>query len=306
MLRRCLPAALAVCAALFACDSAAFAGKDGGPAVRAAALARAAFGDGLADAERVLASATATLAGGLRAGTTSPRDAATGYLAAFTFFAGAVKKHADAASAALADYLSAAMVSEGDPALAGALSGDGGALDRFADSMQTSLDAARRRALARARRFAKALARAGTERQRMTVSLPAWTFAHRVAPAVPSSVEPLDDAPALLAVLAARLNDGTVIVGAAGRAAPALSGKFDVRLVGAAGVVAVGPFLSAGGMTVPPDGTWAAVSVLNDPQEGEGIDAGNRAVAFGVDPFDGGLAGRQPARYQHAGVIGVP
>jgi hypothetical protein len=302
MLRRFLPAALVVCAALLACDSAVFAGKGGG----ATALARAAFSDGLADAERVLASATATINSGLRAGTTSPRDAATGYLAAFTFFAGSVKKHADEASAALADELSAEMASESDAALAGALSGDGGALDGFADSMQASLDAARRRALARARRFAKALARAGTDRQRMTVSLPAWTFAHRVAPAVPSPVEPADDAPALLAVLAVRLDDGTVIVGAGGRAAHGLSGKFDVRLVGTAGVVAVGPLLSAGGMTVPPDGTWSAVSVLNDPQQGEGIDAGNRVVAFGVEPFDDGLAGRQPARYQHAGVIGIP
>src|SRR5262245_12468531 len=247
MLRRLLPAALVVCAALFAHDTDAFAGKDGGPAVRAAADALGAFGDGLADAERVLVSATSTLTAGLRAGTTSPRDAAIGYLAAFTFFAGSVTEHADEASAALAGDLSAAMASESDPTLAGALSGDGGALDRFADSMQASLDAARRRALARARRFAKALTRAGTSRQTMNVSLPAWTFAHRAAPAVPAALPPEDDAPALLAVLAARLDDGTVIVGAGGRAAPALSGKFDVRLAGAASVVAVGSLLADGG-----------------------------------------------------------
>lgn len=306
MLRRGLAAALVVCAAFFACDSDVSAGSGGGPVAQAVSEARAAFGDGLADAERILASATTAITGGLRAGTTSPRDAATAYLAAFTFFAGSVKKHADEASAALADDLSAAMASASDDALAGALTGDGGALDRFADSMQASLDAARRRALARARRFGKALTRAGTSRQRLTVVLPPWTFADRVAPAVPSAVAPEDDAPALLAVVAARLDDGTVIVGAGGRAAPALSGKFDVRLVGAASVEFVGPSLSDIGMTVSNDGTWSAVSVLNDPTQGEAVDAGNRVVAFGVEPVVGGLGGRQPARYQHAGVIGIP
>src|SRR5262245_22313953 len=299
MLRRSLPVLLVACAALLVPDTPVLAGK-GGALATATSAARAAFVHGVAEAEGVLATATANLTRGLRDGTTTPADAVIGFQSAFAFFAGGVKKQADDASAALAGDLSAAMVNETDPALAGALAGDGGALDRFADSMQASLDAARRRALARARRFAKALTRAGTIRQRMTVSLPSWTFAHRVAPAVPAAIAPQDDAPALLAVLAVRLDDGTVIVGAGGRAAHSLSGKFDVRLAGGANVLAVGPLLADGGTTVPTDGTWSAVSVLNDPEQGEAVDAGNRVVAFGVEPFDGGPAGQQPGRYQHA------
>jgi hypothetical protein len=305
MSRRTLPILFVACAALLVPDTRVLAGKGDGVGA-ATAAARAAFARGVADAERVLASATANFSGGLRAGTTAPEDAVTGFEGALTFFAGAVKKQADDASSALAVDLSRAIVDADDPTLAGTMSGDGGALDRFADAMQASLDAVRRRALARARRFARTLSHAGTPRQRMTVSLPAWTFVQRVAPSVPAAIEPADDGLELLAVVAARLDDGTVIVGAGGRAAPALSGDFDVRLAGPSGVVGVGSLLSAGGITVTGDGTWSAVSVLNDPQEGEAVDAGNRVVAFGVEPFDGGLAGRQPGRYRHAGVIGIP
>ena len=305
MLRRTLPVLFLACAAVLVPPTPVLAGK--GEAVAAAtASARAAFAKGVADAERVLATATANYSSGLRAGTTTPEDAATGFASAFTFFAGAVKTEADDASAAAAAGLSQAMIDEDDPTLAGTMSGDGGALDKFADSMQASLDAVRKRALARARRFAKALSRAGTSRQQMTVSLPPWTFSQRVAPAVPTALQPADDGLALLAVVAARLDDGTVIVGAAGRAAPALSAKFDVRLAAASSVVGVGPLLSAGGITVTPDGTWSSVVALNDPQQGEAVDAGNRIVAFGVEPYDAGAAGQQPRRYQHAGVIGIP
>lgn len=306
MLRRSLTFVLVACAALSVADGSAFAGKGGGAVSNATTAARAAFVRGVADAERVLATATANIAGGLRAGTTTPVDAAAGFEAAFTYFVGVVKKEADDASSALAADLSRAMVDADDEVLAGTQSGDGGALDRFADAMQASLDAARRRALARARRFARTLAHEGTSRQTMTVSLPAWTFERRIAPSVPAALAPEDDGIALLAVLAARLDDGTVVVGVGGRAAPALSGQFDVRLIGASGVLAVGPLLSAGGINVSGDGMWSAVSVLNDPQQGEAVDAGNRIVVFGVEPFDGGIAGMQPGRHQHAGVIGIP
>jgi hypothetical protein len=80
-----------------------------------------------------------------------------------------------------------------------------------------------------------------------------------------------------------------------------------VRLAAGTHVSAVGSYLSAGGMPVSLDGTWSATVKLNDPQQGEAEDAGNRIVEFGVEPFDAGPpAGRQPGRFVHAGVIGVP
>jgi hypothetical protein len=302
MIRRFLCVLVAAFAALSANDAAA---KGGGAAAAAASSARAAFAKSVHAAEGILASATASFTSALAAGTKTPQEAALGYGAAFTYFTGTVKKAADTASASFATDVSAAIVAANGADVPGALAGSGGGLDAFSDAMQASLDATRRRALARARAFAARLAK-GAVRTQMTVSLPPWTFERRAAPASPSAFAPADDTIRLLAVIAAKLDDGTVVVAASGRAPRSANGNFDVRLAAGTHVSAVGSLLSAGGMPVTIDGTWSATVKLNDPTQGQSEPAGNRAVEFGVDPFDGGLAGRQPGRYVQGGVIGVP
>jgi hypothetical protein len=302
MIRRVFPV---LCVALLALVTSSVSAKGRDPVAVAAANARAQFAADARAAEGVLTSATANLTKALVTGAKSPEEAVNGYSAAFSFFVVTVKKHADEASASMATGASAALVAANDPALRGALAGDGGALDSFSEAMQSALDAARRRALGRARKFGKSLASA-TVRSRMNVSLPPWTFEFRAAPAAPTALAPADDGVRLLSTLATRLDDGKVIVAVAGRAPKSASGEFDVRLVASTDVSALGPFLSAGGVTVPDAGTWSAVVTLNDPGQGEGEPQGNRVIEFGVDPFDGGLAGRQPGRYAHGGVIGIP
>jgi hypothetical protein len=256
-------------------------------------------------AESLLATAQGNWAAWLAAGTKTHEEAALGYGAAFNYFTGSVKKAADEASDAFTADVEDALTGAASEELPGSLAGSGGGLDAFSESMQSALDAARGRALQRARKFAKTLAK-GTVRTRMTVSLPTWTFERRAAPAAPSSFAAADDTVRLLSVIAARLDDGTVVVAASGRAPRSLDGDFDVRLAAGAHVSAVGSFLAAGGMPVALDGTWSAAVTLNDPQQGESEDLGNRLVTFGVEPFDGGPAGRQPGRYVQGGVIGVP
>jgi hypothetical protein len=302
MIRRFLIVLAATLVAVAGSDASA---KSAGAVATASSRARAAFAKSVRDAEGILASAQANLTSALAAGTTPQPDAAVAYGAAFTYFAGAVKKAADQASDAFASDVSAALVAANGDAVPGALAGSGGAGDAFSDAMQASLDAARRRALGRARKFAAALAKNGV-RARMTVSLPPWTFEPRAAPAAPAAFAPADDTIRLLAVIAARLDDGTVVVAAGGRAPRSANGDFDVRAAAGTHISAVGSFLSAGGMPVALDGTWSASVKLNDPTQGESEPSGNRIVEFGVDPFDGGLAGRQPGRYVQGGVIGVP
>lgn len=304
MIRRAIPVVLAL-AAFSAPGVPSVSAKGRDPVAAAAADARAQFAAGVRDAEGVLASATANLTKALVTGAKTPEAAVNGYCAAFSYFVVTVEQHADAASASMAAGASQALVTENDPALRGALAGDGGALDSFSEAMQKSLDAIRRRAIARARKFGKSLATA-TVRSRMNVSLPPWTFELRAAPAAPAALPAADDAIRLLSALATRLDDGKVIVAVAGRAPKSASGNFDVRLVAGTDVSALGPLLSAGGVTVPDAGTWSALVTLNDPGQGEGEPQGNRVIEFGVDPFDGGLAGRQPARYAQGGVIGIP
>lgn len=302
MIRRAFPILVLALLAL-GVPSADAKGRD--PVAAAAAGARAQFAAGVRDAEGILASATANLTKALVTGAKSPEEAVNGFSAAFSFFVVTVKKHTDAASASMATGASQAIVTEQDPALRGALAGDGGALDAFSEAMQSALDATRRRAIARARKFARSLASVSV-RARLNVNLPPWTFEPRAAPAAPTALAPADDGIRLLSSLATRLDDGKVIVAVAGRAPKSASGNFDVRLVAGTDVSALGSFLSAGGVTVPDDGTWSALVTLNDPAQGEGEPQGNRVIQFGVDPFDGGLAGRQPGRYAHGGVIGVP
>jgi hypothetical protein len=302
MIRRAFPV-LAVALLALGLPSVSAKGRD--PVAAAAAGARAQFAADVRDAEGILAAATANLTQALVSGAKTPEEAANGFSAAFSFFVVTVKRRADAASASMATGASQAIVTENDPALRGALAGDGGALDDFSEAMQSSLDATRRRAIGRARKFGKSLASA-TVRSRLGVSLPPWTFEPRIAPAAPAALAAADDGIRLLSALATRLDDGKVIVAVAGRAPKSASGDFDVRLVAGADVSALGPFLSAGGVTVPDDGTWSALVTLNDPGQGEGEAQGNRMIHFGVDPFDGGLAGRQPGRYAHGGVIGIP
>ena len=279
--------------------------KASDPAAEPSQRARATFSTGLRDAESVLASATANLAKALRAGTKTPEAVARDYGAAFVYFAGRVKKLTDEASSTVAAGVSEAIVDASDPSLRGALAGDGGGLDAFVDSMQSSLDAARGRALRSARRFAKTLT-AGTSRAQMNVVLPSWTFERWPAPSLPGAVPPASDSIRVLAAVSALLDDGHVVVSIGGRAPPSVSGNFDVRLNASLGSVGVGPLLSAGGVPVPSDGTWSVVATLNDPNAGEAVAPGNRVIAFGVDPYDGGLAGRQPGRLVHGGVIGLP
>jgi hypothetical protein len=302
MIRRFLSVLVAVLVAATAHDASA---RTRGPVADASSAARAAFAKSVHDAEAILASATANLKAALAEGSKTPQEAALGYGVAFTYFTGTVKKAADTASVSFATDVSAAIVAANGADVSGSLAGSGGGLDAFSDAMQSSLDAARGRALARARAFAARLAKSGVRTQ-MTVSLPPWTFERRAAPAAPSAFAPADDSIRLLAVIVAKLDDGTVVVAASGRAPRSLDGAFDVRLAAAAHVSAVGSLLSAGGMPVTLDGTWSATLKLNDPTQGQSEPPGNRIVEFGVDPFDGGLAGRQPGRYLQGGVIGVP
>jgi hypothetical protein len=302
MIRRFLSAAALLLAAFAARDASA---KAGGLVAAASSRARAAFAKSVSDAEGILATATSNLTSALADGSKTQLDAALAYGAAFTYFTGSVKKAADAASDSFAADVSAALVAASGADVPGSLAGSGGGLDAFGDAMQASLDAVRRRAIAKAHRFGAALARHAV-RTELTVSLPPWTFEPRAVPAVPSALAPADDTIRLLAAIAARLEDGSVVVAASGRAPRSADGKFDVRLFTGTQVSAVGSLLSAGGMAVTLDGTWSATERLNDPTQGEAEPSGNRLVEFGVDPYDAGLAGRQPGRYLQGGVIGVP
>ena len=301
MLRPLLAALLALLLALP--GSAEAARSD--PVASAAARARAAFATGLKSAEGVLASATANLQKSLVSGATTSTAAASSYGAALAYFATSVKTLADAASESMAADVSALMAEQSDPTLGGALGGDGGALDAFTDAMQSALDGARRRALGRARRFAKTL-RTAPLPARMDVVLPVWTFETRAAP-IPNGPRAASPEPIRLwAAVATRIADGTVVVSASGGAPRSLTGKFDVRLLGDYIGRPLGPLLSAGGMNVTNDGTWNVTIPLNDPHLGEAVASGNYVIEFGVDPVDAGPpGGLQPSHHQHAAVIGI-
>jgi hypothetical protein len=271
----------------------------------AAASARSDFVAGLRDAEDTFAGAGSNIAAQLRAGAMTPGDAADGYSAALAFFTLQVKRRGDLASDALAQAVSDLMKTATDASLPGAIVGDGGSLDSFTSSVQASLDAARRRTLARAARFARTLERK-TVRSRMSVVLPPWIFERRAAPTIDGPVPPRDGQLRLLAAIATRLDDGTVLVTLAGSAAKSVSGRFDAALYERTIGAYVGPKLSAGGVEVADDGTWSVAAAMNDPHNGENYDAGNRTIVFGVEPYDDGIFGLRASRFEHAGVLGIP
>jgi hypothetical protein len=142
----------------------------------------------------------------------------------------------------------------------------------------------------------------------MNVVIPSWPFVHRAVPALggsPTPLGPSTDSIVMLVGISTRLEDGTVTVAFAGAAPKTSDGNFGIYLVASGDVRAIGK-LSDGGIPVTDDNTWTLSATLYSPAGGGNpVNPGNRIVSYGVDPFDGGLAGRQPNRFMSGGVLGI-
>ncbi len=298
MLRRILPAALLVLALL---RGDAFASKPDAVAA-SAATAKTAFAAAIKSAETSFNSGTTSLVKALAKGATSRPAAVATYQLAVLTYANAVAKAADDAASAIETGATNAMTVAIDDSLQGAIVGDGGSLDTFSEYVESSLVAARAYALVRIKKFTKAVA-AGSARTSMNVTLPAWTFERRAAPALntpASPIGPTTDVIRMMVGIATRLDNGAVTVAFAGTAPKTSDGKFGVYLVAANDVRAVGK-ISNGGVAVTDSRTWSLTATLNDPTAGEAVNPGNRVVEFGVNPD----AFQEPQQFIVGGVVGV-
>jgi len=262
--------------------------------VREAKTAESTFNDAVANLQR-----------GLSRGETTAEQAATGFGAALAFYAGRLKVAGDGAADAFASDVAGAMAAAGDNDLAGGVTGDGGSADRFAESIRADLTKLRKKALKRATKFARVLAKDGGARVRMRVSFEAWTFTQRPAADADGTFPVRPEPVRLWGSVTTRLTDGNIIATVFGSAAPQLDNQFDVRLEGQI-VRGLGDLLAEGGMDVTNDGTWSFTGKVGNPFIGDGLDVGNRQIHFGVDPEDQGLGGLQPRRLEHAGLISIP
>ncbi len=265
---------------------------------------RKAFKREAKESEGSFVKALSDLQKGLNAGTRTPEEAATGFGNLLAFYANSVKVLADDAATGFATSAAATMAQEGDGDLPGAVAGDGGSYDVFHANLHADLATLRTRALKRARRFTSILTRNG-QRTDMRYVLGDWEISPRPVPRLGGTFPERDEELRLWGVVFARLDDGRVLFNVFGSAPPTLDNTFDVRLEGTI-VRSLGALLSDGGMDVLGDGTWRFGGEIGDPFSGDGVDVGARQINFGVEPFDGGLAGLQPARLVHAAAVSVP
>lgn len=297
--RRAATAAAALAAA-FACASPASAAKQD-PVAAAAARALATLRATVRADDALHAAALRDALTALRRGTATPASVFGTHAAALAFLVEKADRAADVADAAFAGDVVAAMSETGDPLLRGAVPGDGGAADAFADAVRRELDRERRRVAARIASFARSFAKEAGGFSSIRTSLRPWDHVSQVA-ATSEGVVSGGDAPlAVWSATAARFPDSSVAVSVAGVASPAIDGAFDLRMRSAA--VEPLKLLSDGGVAVTSSGSWSVgpVTFAAEPPV-----SGVRALQFGVEPFDGGLAGRQPSRLLHAGAIAIP
>jgi len=252
------------------------------------------------DAEKTFNTAVANFKKGLSKGTTDADAAATGFGNALGFYASSLVAAADDAATAGADALSTVMAEAGDDDLDAAQGGDGGHLDGLFADVQKELDRLRKRALKRSRQFMKTFGKQGGRFARMRVVLAPWTLDPRAVPTAGGPDLIGERRLQFLGGVASRLDDSRVVVSAFGAADPTHNAQFDVRISGTQ-QLGIGAFLSSGGMTVDLDGKWRHTVDL-----GTGPAAGNRAVLFGTEPEDLGLAGLQPTRLVHVGTLSIP
>jgi hypothetical protein len=303
MIRRLLPVLVLVVIALRGSALAAGKPDDVTPAVN---QAKKDFSAAVKTAETAFNAGSSSLVRGLAKGTTTRSGAAALHQAAILAFATTVAKAANDATNAVETAATQAMNDAVDDSLRGAIVGDGGSLDQFAEYMQTQLENARRYAVPRVNRVTAAIAK-GSNHTRMNVSLPAWSFDRRAAPSLGTPLAPLDpiaDVITMWVGISTRLDDGSVKVAFAGTAPKSSDGNFGIYLSGGGETRAVGK-LSDGGVPVTNDRTWTLSATLYTPNAGNPVNPGNRVVQYGVEPFDGGLAGRQPGRFLFGGVIGI-
>lgn len=236
-----------------------------------------------------------------RIGAPAAVEAQQGSLA---FFLSKVDASLDQVAADFLDDVAKAMSVEIER---GANPGDGGAVDRFTESVRGELTRLRARIQSRSRSFARTFVKFGRGETSMNTVLPSWAFDPPGVPS-PGGVIAAEDAPVeLRLVTAARLPDGRLLVTAAGNADRSYSGKFDLRIRSAVKEDLVGPALSQGGMPVGATGHWSVSIELGDPFRGDVPQPGNRVLHFGVEPSaDIPPAGVQPQRLLRAGTFLLP
>ncbi len=253
------------------------------------------------EAEKVLANVAAARASDLRKGDIDAAAAASGFGGAVGFFANTLKRLADEAGDAFLEAADQEFGDSGDPELRGSQAGDGGSYDALADALQSEFDKYRGRSRKRAQRFAAVVAKDGGVRVKMHSVFEPWIFERRSIPSIDGARRPGEAAPRLWGLFATTGDDGRTVLTAYGSADPTQDGRFDVRVEFSI-QRPIGDLLSEGGMRVSLNGTWSdTVEFVVGQSERD-----NRAVLFGVEPFDGGLAGQQPGRLVHAGVISIP
>jgi hypothetical protein len=302
MIRRMLPVLLLV---LIALRGSALAGApdDLTPTVT---QAKKDFAAALKSAETAFNAGTTTQVKGLAKGSVSRPLAAATYQTAILTFVTTVAKAANDATNTVETAATAAMNDAVDDSLRGTIVGDLGSLDLFQDYMQTQIEGAHRYAAARIAKFCAALAK-GSNHTRMNVALPGWTYERHAAPSLPTTLTPLGPSSDVITMwvgISTRLDDGTVKLAFAGTAPKSSDGNFGIYLSGGGETRAIGK-LSDGGIPVKDDRTWTLATTLYTPNVDNPVTPGNRIVHYGVEPFDGGLAGRQPGKFMVGGVIGI-
>jgi hypothetical protein len=243
------------------------------------------------------------LAADLRGARVGEEDAATGHASALAFLLEKVDRATDEAAGGFLLDVSKEMHA---PVTYGANPGDGGSLDQFTESVRAELSRLRGRVMVRARSFTKSFTHYGRGTTAMNALVPPWTFELPGVPTPGGVVSSLDEPPRLRLMCAARLADGRLLVTAAGTADRNYGGAFDLRLRSSEQEVVIPPALSAGGIQMNSTGAWTRAVELGDPFHGDVPLQGNRVLHFGIEPFDAGLAGIQPARLVHAGVFLIP
>jgi hypothetical protein len=302
MIRRLLPALFLVLVAL---SGPALAGGRTDLVTPDANQVKKDYAAALKTAQTAFNTGASTVTRGLARGMTRANAAST-YRAVILAYVNAVTKASNDAAKAIETAADDVMEDEVSDRLEGAIAGDGGSLDSFSDYAQTQLDKARAYAVVRVRKVTAAINK-GSARPKMNVVIPSWPFVHRAVPALgasPSPIGPNTDPIVMFVGISTRLEDGTVTVAFAGTAPKTADGNFGIYLVASGDVRAIGK-LSDGGIPVTDDHTWALIATLYMPNVGNPVSPGNRIVSYGVDPFDAGLAGRQPNRFMTGGVIGI-
>jgi hypothetical protein len=297
-----LVAALLVAAFAVAPPPPAHAGRRGDALASARKEFRKQFKNDAKEAARTFATAVKGITKNLGDDADGAEQAATGFGEALAFYAGQLHAAANDAAEGFAGEAVREMGAEGDPSLSGAVAGDGGSYDGFAEDLRKDLAKIRGKTLKTIARFQKAFDRSEGQRNGLRVTLEGWPFSQRLAPDTTGAPDALPAPVRLWGAVAARLTDGRIVVGVFGSADRSLDEEFDVRLARGVSVRPIGDFIRDGGMDVDLAGWWSFVDVINNPFTGDTVEEGNAALHFGVDPDDVS----EPRRLEHAGILSIP